>query len=298
MEFAVNYSHATADLLRKGKIEIDRFKCPAWPDLVGRAQGLHEVYVHFPLVVGSGSGNAVDVESHTAADWHMVETLMTQTGTPLVNLHLGPSARDYPGIPADTEDPAQIDYVTEMTIEDVRAVVQRFGPERVIVENHSGGRGRVLPPAYLPVAIRHVIEETGCGLLLDLSHARLAADYLGLDQRAYIEMLPVEHCREIHITGIQQFEGHWLERVRQSGAGAQVIADYAGEPMDHLPMTSVDWHFITWAMDQVRSGAWGNPWIATFEVGGVGPLWEAITDGDLLAEQIPRLAGLVRPCDR
>jgi uncharacterized protein (UPF0276 family) len=297
MEIAVNYSHATAELLREGRIEIDRFKCPAWPDLVGHAQSLHPVYVHFPLVVGGGGGNAIDVESHTPANWRKVEGLMAQTGTPVVNLHLGPHPKDHPGIPANTEDPAQIEYVTGKTVEDVHAVVRRFGPERVIVENHGGGRGRILPPAYLPAAIRRVVEETGCGFLLDISHARLAADYLGLDQRDYIEMLPVEHCREIHITGIRRFEGRWLEKVRQSGAGTQVIADYAGELMDHLPMASADWRFITWAMEQVQGGSWGKPWIATFEVGGVGPLWEAITDKDLLAKQIPRLAGLVRQCD-
>jgi uncharacterized protein (UPF0276 family) len=296
MELAVNYSHATAELLREGQIEIDRFKCPAWPELVAHALSLRPVYVHFPLVVGDGGG-AIDVESHAAADWHKVEALMAQTGTPLVNLHLSPSAKDHTGIPANTGDPAHIDFVTEKTIKDVRAVVQRFGPERVVVENDHGSRGRALPSAYLPNAIGRVIEETGCGLLLDISHARLAADHLGLDQREYICMLPVKHCREIHITGIQRFEGQWLERVRQTGAGAEVIRDYAGEKMDHLPLTSTDWRFVAWAMEQVRGGAWGKPWIATLEVGGVGSLWEAVTDKDLLAEQIPRLAGLVGLCN-
>jgi hypothetical protein len=41
IQLAVNYSTATADLLRSGQIRFDRFKCPAWPDLVATAQAIH-----------------------------------------------------------------------------------------------------------------------------------------------------------------------------------------------------------------------------------------------------------------
>ena len=44
--------------------------------------------------------------------------------------------------------------------------------------------------------------------------------------------------------------------------------------------------------DQDRaSGA--SPWIVTFEYGGVGPLWEALTDADALRTQVPRLRRIV-----
>ncbi len=48
--FALNYSPQAADLLRAGQIEIDLFKCPAWPDLIAEAQaaapGLHSLFIH------------------------------------------------------------------------------------------------------------------------------------------------------------------------------------------------------------------------------------------------------------
>ena len=59
-------------------------------------------------------------------------------------------------------------------------------------------------------------------------------------------------------------------------------------------MTDKDWEFFAWAMEQVHSGAWGQPWIVTFEYGGVSPLYEAVTKMGVLAEQVPRLYALVK----
>jgi uncharacterized protein (UPF0276 family) len=294
VELAVNYSLPAAELLREERIRFDRFKCPAWPDLVATAGRDCPTYVHFPLGLGAGSRGAIDVETGQPADWAQVETLMAQTGTPLVNLHLTLTVKDYPDIPIDTRDPTHVEMLTGRLIEGVRTVVERFGPERVIVENVHHGRGRHLLPPFLPQTICRVVEETGCGFLFDLSHACLAAQDLGVDVYEYVGALPVERIREIHISGIQRFEGRWVELVRQAGLDDGLIQRYAGWVMDHLPMTGADWAFFEWAMGQVHSGAWARPWVVTFEYGGVSPPWEAITDADALAEQVPRLRAMVR----
>jgi uncharacterized protein len=114
-----------------------------------------------------------------------------------------------------------------------------------------------------------------------------------MDTREYIGRLPIQRIREIHVTGIQRFEGPWIEALRQAGIDAVTIQRFAGRLLDHLPMTGEDWEFFAWAMTQVHSGAWGRPWIVTFEYGGVGPLFQALTQADVLAEQIPRLYKLV-----
>jgi uncharacterized protein (UPF0276 family) len=294
MKLAVNYSHPAAELLRMGKIQVDCFKCPAWPDLVATVQDMHPVYVHFPLKVGLGIGDAVDTETGQPADWDKVETLLSQTGTPLVNLHLAPSTRDYPDIPVDTVDPVHIEMLTERMIKDIDGVVERFGAERVVVENDHDSRGRHLRPAFLPDVICRVVQETGCGLLFDVSHARLAAHHLELNAREYIQALPTAYVREIHITGIQRFEGRWIDLAQRIGIEADVVQHFAGQLIDHLPMTEEDWKFATWSMELAHSGAWGQPWIVTFEYGGVSALYQAVTDVDVLAEQIPRLYTLVK----
>ena len=292
-KFAVNYSHAAAELLREGRIHLDYFKCPAWPDLVAAVRAMHPTFVHFPLKIGAGSGDAFDVETDRRVDWGKVEGLFSETDTVLINLHLGPSCQDYPDIPIDTVDPGHVEMLTEAAIRDVRQVIGRFGPECVVIENDHASRGRHPRPAYLPKLLRRVVEETGCGLLLDVAHARLAARSLGVDVRAYLEALPTGCIREIHVSGVRRFQGCWVALARQIGIEPDAIQQLAGCLLDHLPMTEVDWELFAWAMAQVRYGTWGQPWVVTFEYGGVGRLFEAVTDKEILAEQIPRLHALV-----
>jgi hypothetical protein len=80
----------------------------------------------------------------------------------------------------------------------------------------------------------------------------------------------------------------------EAGIDEHFIARFNGHLLDHLPMTPADWDFTTWAMDQVRSGAWAEPWVVTFEYGGVGSFWEMVADRDVLARQVPRLHQLVK----
>jgi uncharacterized protein (UPF0276 family) len=293
MKLAVNYSAATAELLRRGDVDFDYFKTPAWPDLIATAQALRPVNVHFPLLVGYGIGDALDGETGQPPEWGKIEALLAQTGTPLVNVHLVAPPPAYPGVPLDTDDPTHIDLITERLIADVSAVVHRFGAERVIAENNPPNADECLRPAYQPEVISHVVRESGCGLLLDLAHVRLAAGALGLDARWYAEALPVERIREIHVTGVQRVEGRWLDRMRQQGVAPAEMERLAGRLTDHLPMTDEDWSLYVWAMAQIGAGHWSRPWIVTFEYGGVGPLWEALTDADALRTQAPRLRRIV-----
>jgi hypothetical protein len=294
IQFAVNYSAASAALLRNGSIRFDRFKCPAWPDLIAAAQATHPLYVHFPLIAGFGTGDVLDAETGRPADWAKVERLLAQTNTPLVNVHLSASAAEYPDLPPDTEDPAHIAIVVERLLTDLVAVVRRFGADRVVAENDPANAGDWLRPAFLPSVISQVIREAGCGLLLDLAHVRLSAEALGMTPEAYASALPVERIREIHVTGVQRVEGHWVERMQRAGVPAERIASIAGKRFDHLPLTAADWLFFEWAMGQIRSGKWSSPWVVTFEYGGVGSLWGAITDAELLQEQVPRLYQVVK----
>lgn len=293
MIFALNYSPQAAELLRQEKIRIDRFKCPAWPELIAAAGLLRPVHIHFPLKVGSGQKDAVDTETRAPADWSRVESLLRQTETPWVNLHLGASAGDCPDIPVASEDPAHLEMLFERAVSDVLTVTARFGPERVLLENLPDDERR-LRLALRPEFIRRVVEATGCGFLFDLSHARLAARALGLDVYAYMRDLPLAHTREIHVTGIQRFEGRWLEQARRLEVDPEFVEEQAGQWLDHLPMTEPDWDITAWALEQARGGQWGQPGLVSLEYGGVGFFFEAVTETAVLAADVPRLYGLVK----
>lgn len=297
MKFAVNYSSAAADLLREGRIEIDCFKCPAWPDTVAAAQALHAVYVHLPLRVGAGIGDAIDTETRQPADWRQLEPLVVQTGTPQINVHLAPFGTDFPGVPVDSGDPAHVERLYAHALRDVQALVARFGPERVVVENADDGKGRILYAALRPDLIRGLVHEAGCCFLLDVAHARMAAHLLGMDARAYIGQLPLERTTEVHLAGIQPFAGRWLALMRDGGLSEEELGWFAGlesgQLVDHLPLTDEDWAFYAWSLEQVRRGQWGQPWIIALEYGGVGRAYELLTDRQVLAEQVPRLCRMI-----
>jgi uncharacterized protein (UPF0276 family) len=293
MRLAVNYSAAASGLLRRGAVSFDAFKVPAWPDLADQARVQHPTYVHFPLIVGAGLGDALDGETNAPADWGKVERLLSETDTRFINVHLAPAPEHMPHIPADGVAPEHAEAVAERMLDDLRPVVARFGADRVIAENDQLNAGQTLRAAYLPEVITAVIEEAGCGLLLDLSHARIAADVLGIPLDDYLEALPLARLRDLHITGVQIFDDGWMARMRSWGIPEAQVQDRLGLAQDHLPMTDPDWAALAALLDRVRRREVPEPWMATFEYGGVGPMWEAVTVEAILAEQIPLLKAML-----
>lgn len=292
MKFATNYSYPLADLLREGAIQLDRIKCPAWPDLIQTAQEVGPVYVHFPLVVGRPDGVVWDDEAQAPADWDKIEHLLNLTDTPYVNVHMDVSADEYPTIPRDTHDPAHQEILIANFVKGIETAMRYFGKEKIIAENTHSSFGRVLRPAYLPDTVTQVIETADCGFLLDVSHARLAAMHLGRDPIEYLDQLPTHRIREIHITGIQRIEGDWLHMIDYAkttlGLDEAFIQKYVGQTVDHVPMTDDDWAFWAWMQTQFATGTWATPWAIAFEYGGVKGLWEMFTDRNTLAAQVPR----------
>jgi uncharacterized protein (UPF0276 family) len=294
IKLALNISSAAELLLRERRIDLDLFKCPAWPDLVKRVSAEWPSYVHFPLGVGMGWGDAIDTETHGKVDWARMESLFTGTQTRHVNVHLAIKTADCPEISPDANDPALADRVAERMIKDLTSVVKRFGPEKVIAESIYGHSGSYLPQSYLPEVVTRVVEETGCGFLFDLSHARLAARCLGMAPEDYIAKLPMKRVRELHVTGIQMFNGAYVERLRHAGIQEDKISGFEGHFLDHLPMTEEDWPHLVWALEQIRLGNWAKPWVVTFEYGGISSWWAAITDPDVIESQVARMLKMVR----
>lgn len=262
MNFAINYSRQAADLFAAGQIQLDYFKCPNWPDLIADLAGRWPLAVHFNLKAGNGR--------LASTDWRQVEDLLELTGTPYVNVHLDPTVDDFPGFSPDILDEAQSDAVKSCMLADLRTLVARFGSQRVIVENvpYRGAQGRGLRPAVEPTVIRFLLEETGCGLLLDISHARIAAHHLGMDERDYMAQLPVHRLCELHFTGL-----HWRE----------------GRLQDHLEILPSDWPVFDWVLERICLGDWAMPWMLAFEYGGLGEKFAWRSDSAFIAEQVPIL---------
>ncbi len=264
MKFALNYSPQAAELLRQNKIHIDLYKCPPWDNLVPQAQKQKPAYIHFEFQAG----------------WHRVEPehlrdvqmWLARTGTRFINTHIVPRIEDL----SDPDDP---EAVIALVLKDVMPLVGHFGADRVIAENIPYPETmRVMPTLSIdPAVITQVIETSGCGLLLDIGHARRTAEYLAIDPRLYISQLPVHRLREVHITGL--------------GYNAD------GKRTDHMPMREDDWELFGWVLDQLGTGVWSVPEIVACEYGGVGSPFEWRSHRDVIADEIPRMVAMVRTAD-
>ncbi len=294
MKLAVNYSSALADLVGCGCAEVDMYKLPAWQDLVTQlaVEATRPTYIHFPLLADTGVGELINTETNAPPDWARIDRFLEATDTPWVSVHLGPRPGDHPTLVGKTPE-AQVETLVETLIADLEPIIERYGPNRVVGENIFEFYGMHLRAAMFPEVLSRAIQATGCGFLLDLSHAQLAARALGVDPYAYVEALPVTRIREIHVTGVQRFEGVWIDRARAFGVEESFIEQVAGQYLDHLPMVDEDWVFLGWALDRIREGAWATPEIVAYECGGIGPLFAATTVPEILAEQVPRLYNMV-----
>jgi len=59
--------------------------------------------------------------------------------------------------------------------------------------------------------ITTVLQETGCGLLLDLGHARVAAAELGMDAPEYVQRLPLARVAQVHVSGPRLVGGRLVD---------------------------------------------------------------------------------------
>ncbi|HZW99013.1 MAG TPA: DUF692 family protein [Trueperaceae bacterium] len=263
---AVNYSPALISLLLEGRLTIDLFKVPDWGDLIVEATSHGPAYVHFPTELGA-TKLGVDVDR--------CMELMEETDTNHLNAHLVPSRERFPHLEVGSVDADTLDEVAEALLVDVAELARAVGSDRVIVENvpYRGPDHGLLRAGVEPDVITRVVEESGCGLLLDLSHAVLTADELSIDVWTYLDALPTHALRELHVSGVRKLEG----RLR-----------------DHLPLTEDDVELLRGAMARASAGAWPMPDVVSFEYGGVGPVFDWRTEPDVLAEQVPLLHAIVK----
>jgi hypothetical protein len=55
--------------------------------------------------------------------------------------------------------------------------------------------------------ITRILEDTDADFLLDMAHAQVAASVLELDVRHYLDGLPLQKVRQIHVSGVRQKGG-------------------------------------------------------------------------------------------
>jgi hypothetical protein len=255
MQLAVNYSLPLARLIKDDSVRVDLIKCPDWEGMLEEASLCGPITIHFDLKAGLG---------HTFDfDFVRIKGFKEKTATPHVNTHMvAPPHFD----PTDAVERSKINTLWR---EEISRMTDYFGPTGVALEHFPfTEKTPHLRYATDSLVFTNVILDTNCMLLLDLAHARITANTLGMDVKKYISNLPIDRLVEMHITGVRFYNGV-LE--------------------DHFGLDEEDWALFDWALGQIRSGVWRKPEILAFEYGGIGEVFVWRTDQDVLREQVPRL---------
>jgi hypothetical protein len=115
-------------------------------------------------------------------------------------------------------------------------------------------------PAYIadPAFISAVVEESGCGFLLDLAHARVAAHHRGELVHDYLLRLPLERLVEVHVSGPRPEPPAGSQPADDLPAGDLLIGGLpTGRQLvdAHQPMLEEDYALLAWVLARRRPRA-------------------------------------------
>ena len=254
-----NGTEAMTALLDRGCVDlVDYLKVGPF---MGR-ESIARLAADYPLLLhldDTLSGFAPPSDDKVARIVDLVEL----TGTPWTSEHIGF------GVPGVTLDEALITQATANVLSREQALTN-------IVSNAMALAGRLPVPLLLenipffpnlahvhvcePDFVAQVLEETGCGLLLDLAHARSSADVLGLDVHEYLSALPLESTVELHISGprpLADIDGRRQRLVRENAASiAHLVAFGEQNLVDaHEEMQEEDYALLGWVLERTEPKA-------------------------------------------
>ncbi len=252
MLVGINYSHEAAELVRTGRLVLDRFKFPAWPELLASNPTEVRPYVHFDWFAGRGLPSDRELDE--------AESLACNTRTPWFNLHFSP---------------AEDGSLREVN-RDLAALVERFGSDRIGLENVPWDSSPEFPlprAAADPDLLSQVVDEFEIGLILDIAHARWAAESIGMEFLTYLDRLPTNRLIELHVTGLG--------------------FDKEGRKRDSMPLDATAWSQIAQVLEAAARGDLPVPRIVTLEYGGVGPKFGWRSDSATIEREFNQLLNLI-----
>lgn len=111
-----------------------------------------------------------------------------------------------------------------------------------------------------PDFVTKVIEASDCDLLLDLAHARAAADVLGYKVHAYLEALPLERTVEIHVSGprrVYELAPARKQRIQANAASVPHLISFDENSLvdAHESLREPDYALLDWVLKRCRPKA-------------------------------------------
>jgi hypothetical protein len=146
----------------------------------------------------------------------LINAILDCTGSPWVSVHISvcePGEVERIKMGQQVSLPGPEEGATKF----IRKVKQLAAslPVPVIIENVEPLEADGCDYWARPEFICHVLDKTGCDILLDTAHAMIAAERFGMDTWNYLLQLPLEKVVQVHVSGPRQIGGT-LKDVHQS----------------------------------------------------------------------------------
>lgn len=182
----------------------------------------------------------------------------------LADLYRSPWAAEHLQRVHTTEGDAFVDYVfapvyTEDLLADyvanARALQQALG-RPLVLEPIPTYLALPVPQLGEIEFVRRFYAQSGCGMLLDVSHAWLSAHYAGTPAREFVAALPLERIVELHVAGVEadaDLGGPWIGTAVPDRELLD-LALYAAERAPGLRAVTFDAFSTELTVDTLRAG--------------------------------------------
>lgn len=259
MKIGCNYSDELYELLSNNTIDIDYFKVGAFGPFINI---LDQIVKIKPLLIhGFGFFEHAGMDMGNKVDWYNINKMLQKYKSPHLAFHFSLYDNDIKGT-----------YNDEILINHMINTVKVWSKNinvPLLIENmdycpYYENRQSSLELSVRPEVISRACQEAKVELLLDIAHAKVSAYHLNVDIYDYLEQLPLERVREIHITGTEEDKN-------------------IGLIDSHLELTKKDYDLLEYVLEK------SDPDIITLEYGWPGKDYTYRTKKHSIKEQLIKL---------
>lgn len=253
IQIGCNYSKELIELLKEETIEVDWVKLAnenSYDEQYKHVAGIRPCLFHIvPCVLSDTHLNGWNI--------NRLNQSIFECKSPHVGVHFRGALNNND----DNIDREKIKKHVVLKIREWKKVVQcEYLIENMPLNRLPAEQHILTEPSF----IKEVCEEAEIGLLLDISHLKVSAHYLGMTENEYLHNLPLYLVREIHVNGPRKKSDGYFDA--------------------HESMREEDFTFLEEVLKVT------NPRIVTLEYGGDE---KKKTCADTLADQLDKIKVLI-----
>ena len=254
MLLACNYSDELIELLKEDVVNVDFIKLglfEMYKDVWEKSLSIKPILLH-----GLGFNERASMKNINDVNWEYANSSIHKYKSPHYAIHLASSLKDWN---YSCKEEVMIEYMIDVVKVwsnniDVPFLIENM-PYSLFDEQEFG----MMKFCTSTNAINQVLEKTNAKLLLDIAHAKVTATNCHETVYDYLNRLPLEKVKEIHIVGTTEKENVELR-------------DW------HLEMKEEDYEILQWVLSKTK------PDIVTLEYGGPGEVFSWRSDKEGLKE--------------